>query len=446
MSRRALMKQNGGVKLDIDFTAQLAKKLSMAIQIETTAEKGFSQKAFLQFHDYLKRGFPLVHKYLTCTVILDASLVFHWKGIKSDAPLVLLAHMDVAPAEEPQLWTHPPFEGFVDDKYIWGRGAIDDKHQIIFQLEAVERLLETGFCPQQDIYLCYGHNEETMECPSGAQEIVKYLKQNNVRAGLVLDEGGGVFEGTIFESSGYYSFVSLCEKGYADILLTAVSKGGHSSSPCGKSALNRVAAAACGAEDMPARMKVTETVRQLFRVHSPSAGESEIIRQLRKTGVGRAMLRSTVAFTMAKGSAAPNILPQQATAILNCRLLPGDTVENMLGRIQKIAAPYEVSASLLKGCEPSAISRWDSSAAMFVRGIISEVFPDAAPCPNMMLGGSDARYYSGTSENILRFVPVRLTSKEKSCMHGINERIPLSALETGVEFYQKLMRRYSLHV
>lgn len=439
-----MIRQNGrGVKLDIDFTAQLAKKLSMAIQIETTAEKGFSQKKFLQFRDYLKRNFPLVHKYLTCTVILDASLVYHWKGIKSDAPLVLLAHMDVVPAEEPQLWTHPPFEGFVDDKYIWGRGAIDDKHQIIFQLEAVEQLLKTGFCPQQDIYLCYGHNEETMANPSGAQEIVKHLEQKNVSAGLVLDEGGGVFEGTIFESTGYYSFVSLCEKGYADILLTAVSKGGHSSSPCGKSALNRVAAAACCAEDMPARTKVTEIVRQLFRVHSPVADESEIIRQLQKTSGGMALLGSTVAFTMAKGSAAPNILPQQATAVLNCRLMPGDTVENTLGRIQEITAPYRVSASILKGCEPSAVSRWDSSAAILVREIISGVFPDAPPCPNMMLGGSDAKYYSGISENILRFVPVRLTPEEKSCMHGINERIPLSALETGVEFYQTLMCRYS---
>ncbi len=416
----------------------------MAIQIETTAEKGFLQKKFFQFRDYLKRAFPLVHKYLTCTVILDASLVFHWKGEKSDAPMVLLAHMDVVPAEEPQLWMHPPFEGFVDDEYIWGRGAIDDKHQIIFQLEAVERLLKTGFCPQQDIYLCYGHNEETMEKPSGAQEIVKYLKQKNICAGLVLDEGGGVFEGTIFESSDYYSFVSLCEKGYADILLTAVSKGGHSSSPCGKSALNRVTAAACRAEDMLARTKVTEIVKQLFRGHSSLADESEIIRQLQKTSDGRAMLRSTVAFTMAKGSAAPNILPQQATAVLNCRLLHGDTAGNLLGRIQKLTAPYGVTASILKSNEPSEISRWDSSAALLVREIISGVFPDAAPCPSMMLGGSDAKYYSEISENILRFVPIRLTPEEKSCMHGINEKIPLSALEPGVIFYQELMRRYSL--
>ncbi len=445
MQRFSLNRMVGG-KLDTDLTAQLAKKLSMAIQIETTAEKGFSEKKFLQFRNYLKRGFPLVHKYLTYTVISEASLVFHWKGKKNDAPLVLLAHMDVVPAEEPQLWTHPPFEGFIDDKYIWGRGAIDDKHQIMFQLEAVERLLKTGFCPQQDIYLCYGHNEETMADPSGAKEIVKYLKQRSIHAGLVMDEGGGVFEGTIFESPGYYSFVSLCEKGYADILLTAVSKGGHSSSPCGKSALNRVASAACCAEDIPAQVKVTEIVRQLFRIHSPLADESEIIRQLQKTSVGRAMLQSTVAFTMAKGSAAPNILSQQATAVLNCRLLPGDTVGSMLVRIQEIAAPFGVSASILKGHEPSDVSQWDSSAAMLVRKIISGVFPDAAPCPNMMLGGSDAKYYSEISRNILRFVPVRLTPEEKSCMHGINERLPLSALETGVVFYQELIRRYSLYV
>lgn len=428
--------------MDNDRTVQLAEKLSKAIRIETTAEKGFSQKKFLEFRKYLKECFPLVHQYLTCTVILDASLVFFWKGKKDNAPLLLLAHMDVVPADEPQIWKHSPFEGFFDDRYVWGRGAIDDKHQIIFQLEAVERLLKTGFCPEQDIYLCYGHNEETMGDPSGAQEIVKYLEQKNVCAGLVLDEGGGVFEGTIFESSSYYSFVSLCEKGYADILLEAVSKGGHSSSPCGKSALNLVTSVACCAEDMPAQVKVIKIVKQLFNTHFPSADESDIIRQLQKTGDGRAMLQSTVAFTMAKGSAAPNILPRRAAAVLNCRLLPGDTVENMLVRIQDIASPYGVTASVLKGYEPSDVSEWDSSAAILVRGIIQELFPDAVPCPNMMLGGSDAKYYTRLSKNILRFVPVSLTREEKSCMHGINERIPISALNTGVVFYQELIKRY----
>lgn len=440
-----MIKENGDrFKMGTEITSQLAEKLSKAIRVETTVEKGFSQKKFLQFRDCLKRCFPLAWESLSHRVVLDASLVFCWEGRKKDAPLVLLAHMDVVPAEEPQLWAHPPFGGVVDGKYVWGRGALDDKHQIVFQLEAVERLLKTGFCPQQDIYLCYGHNEETMGDPSGAQEIAKYLKQKNVNAGLVLDEGGGVFEGTIFESSDDYSFISLCEKGYLDILLTAVSKGGHSSTPCGKSALNRVTAAACRAEEMVARTQVTEVVKQLFEMRFPKAGEPEIIRRLQKTSEGRAMLQSTAAFTMARGSTAPNVLPQQAEAVLNCRLLHGDSVEGMLGRIKEIAALYGVSASVLRGFEPTGVSRWDSSAAMLVREIVSEVFPDAPPCPNMMLGGSDAKFYKEISGSILHFTPVRLTPEEKSCIHGINERIPLFALGSGVKFYMELIRRYSL--
>lgn len=427
---------------DRTLTAKLADKLSAVIKIETTAEKGIKGKKFEEFRDCLFKLFPYVYKHLACTVIAGASLIFHWKGKRSDAPLVLLAHMDVVPAEETQLWTHPPFEGYIDEKYVWGRGAIDDKHQIIFQLGAVEELLKTGFCPHQDIYLCYGHNEETMENPSGALETVNYFKEKKVVPGLVLDEGGGVFEDTILKNNRYYSFISLCEKGYADVLLTAEGNGGHSSIPYGKSALNYVTTAACLAEDMPAENIVNDTVRLMVSILCHEADDAGIIRMLERSPGGRALIQSTVAFTMAKGSPAPNILPQKAEAILNCRLIHGDTVKNMLERIQKIAEPYGVTAEIIEGYDPSDISGWSSTSAVLVREIASEVFPDAIPCPNLMTGGSDAKYYSAIAKNILRFVPVKLTPEEKGCMHGVNERIPIDALIKGVEFYEKLITRY----
>ena len=132
--------------------------LSRMVRYETVSVPGDSQREkFLGFHRLLEKEFPLVHSRLEKTE-LDGSLIFYWKGKRSDRPLVLMGHQDVVPAEGE--WAHAPFSGDISDRKVWGRGSADTKCSVMSFFQAVEELLEEGFVPEEDVYLTSSSTEE----------------------------------------------------------------------------------------------------------------------------------------------------------------------------------------------------------------------------------------------------------------------------------------------
>ena len=145
---------------------QPAKRLAGAIRYKTVSYQDASKRdgtEFLRFHQYLEQAFPRVHSTLTREVVNDYSLLYTWKGSsKALKPIVLMAHMDVVPAEDGKEgnWAYPPFEGRIADGYIWGRGSMDVKLALTAALEAVEMLIEQEFQPRRTVYMAFGHDEE----------------------------------------------------------------------------------------------------------------------------------------------------------------------------------------------------------------------------------------------------------------------------------------------
>ena len=142
-----------------------ADRLAEAVRFRTVSHQDrtqFDRAEFIGLRAFLERAFPRVHQVLGREVINDFSLLYTWPGREPGRAIVLLAHLDVVPVEEgtEPAWSHPPFSGAIDDRYVWGRGTLDDKASALAVLEAIELLLADGLEPAQTVYLAFGHDEE----------------------------------------------------------------------------------------------------------------------------------------------------------------------------------------------------------------------------------------------------------------------------------------------
>ncbi|HWU86130.1 MAG TPA: M20/M25/M40 family metallo-hydrolase, partial [Kofleriaceae bacterium] len=225
----------------------LATHLAGALRFATVSGSGgpVDPRAFLDLQGYLQDTFPRVHQQLRREVIGSYSLLYTWAGEDPALPaIVLLAHLDVVPAEvtAATAWTHPPFAGAIADGFVWGRGALDDKIAAISVLEAAEHLLTSGWKPRRTIILAFGHDEE-VGGRQGAAKMAAVLEGRGVRAEMILDEGLAVTQGILEGIDRPVALVGVAEKGFADVVMTAQTTGGHSSMPPATTAVGVLARA-----------------------------------------------------------------------------------------------------------------------------------------------------------------------------------------------------------
>lgn len=213
-------------------------RLSKAVQIPTESFDDMGKigedkrwEIMSSFADYLEKVFPRIHSKLSLEKVNTHGLVYTWKG-SDDAlkPTLLMAHQDVVPvpAATVDAWTHPPYSGFYDGKYVWGRGASDCKNQLIATMETLELLLEAQYKPRRTIILAFGFDEE-ISGTQGAGHLAPYLHKQYGNDGIatIVDEGA-TFEtvwGTTMAKPG------VAEKGYTDVTINVRMPGGHSSIP-----------------------------------------------------------------------------------------------------------------------------------------------------------------------------------------------------------------------
>ncbi len=173
-------------------------KLQTLVRIPTVSDRNptrIDTVAFDLFLETLVEFFPLLHEHLELTRIHTHALLFHWRGLAADRPVVLMAHLDVVPVDESAPWQHDAFGAqIIDDPaegpQIWGRGTLDDKGCLVGICESVERLLARGFTPSQDLWLSFGCDEEVSG--EAASLAVAELDKRDVRPWFVLDEGGAI--------------------------------------------------------------------------------------------------------------------------------------------------------------------------------------------------------------------------------------------------------------
>ena len=444
---------------EITVPAGAAGRLSGAIRIPTiSAEDGaaFDGELFRTFHAYLEKAFPLVHSRLRREIVGTHSLLYTWNGIDPSAdPILLIGHMDVVPIElgTENKWTHDPFGGRIVDGFIWGRGAIDNKSAVVGTLEAVEMLLSEGFRPSRTVLLAYGHDEETGGV-GGAREIAALLKRRGVKPGLVLDEGGVIGDGLLAGIRAPVALVGIGEKGFVTIELTASTAGGHSSLPPAQSVVGILSAAVAKLEQNPMPARLDGPTRQMFDQVGPEFPILQravfanlwltrplLIRKLQETPATNAMVRTTTAPTIFQAGTKDNVLPSRARAVINFRILPGDSIRTVIEHVTSVVDDdrIEIKVGGRFSAEPSRVSRIDSDAFRTLERTIRGIVSDAVVAPYLVVVVTDARHYADLSENIYRFLPLRLDSDDLYRMHGIDERVGIRDYETAIRTYRQLV-------
>lgn len=435
--------------------ARAQNHLSRAVSFPTVSHYNLADmdlEVFTAFENFLQEAYPLVHQHLDKTRVNGHGLVFHWPSPleAKGKPYLLAAHYDVVPASE-EGWPYPPFSGQEAEGKIWGRGTLDDKSSLIAILESVESLLASGFSPPRDVYLAFGFDEECNGY-QGAKQIAQYFQEQGLKFACVLDEGGVVTEGSTVGIDRPVAVIGLAEKGNSSFRFRFTGEEGHSAAPPAHTALGKMAAFIKEVEDHPQAYRLTPLVSQMLRTLAPempglaafAASHPQVFAPLLKKVLAKnpqtqAMMRTTVAFTMADCGQAPNVLPLEASCVANVRILQGDSVEQISAWFKSLG--HEFTMEVLAGENPTQAASTDSQAYQSLTSAIRQVFPEALPLPYLMTGGTDCRHYQQVSEASYRFMPAYLTNADLKLMHSRGEHISLANFEKMLTFYETFLRQ-----
>lgn len=438
-----------------------AERLAAALRCATVSREesqacpggpnGATGAEFERLAAHLERSFPRVHAELGLE-LFGYSRLYTWQGADpTRTAAILLAHQDVVPADDPDTWTHPPFAGVVDEEFIWGRGAIDDKSRVLAILEAVESALADGLRPRHTVHLAFGHDEEVFG-NDGAVRMAARLRELGVRADLLLDEGGVVTEGLLDDVTVPVATIMLGEKGYATVRLSVSETGGHSSMPGRQTAVGRLARAVGRIQDRPMPLRVTPVVTEMLarlRPHLPAtkrrllgfAGVAGpvITRIMAATPQTEALVRTTTAPTVIRGGAEANVLPQQAEALINFRILPGDTVASVLAHCRRTVRDERVRMELVgMSSEPSPVTGPGPQFDLIAR-LARQVVPEAVVTTGLVPGATDSRHYDDLAATRCNFAPIRLTAADLERIHGNDERLSRVNYARLIDFNRRLV-------
>lgn len=442
------------------------RRLATALSIPTvtTSEPPqYRPESFAALRRHLRESFPLAHTRLSTETVGQHSLLFTWKGSDPQRkPILLMAHQDVVPIDPgtETRWTHPPFGGVVKDGFVWGRGSLDVKNGVVAILEATEALLSEGFAPKRTIYLAFGHDEE-IGGSEGASQIAQTLQKRGVRLQFTLDEGGIIVSGAVPSVTNPVALVGVAEKGYLSLKLVAEHPGGHSSMPPPQTAVGILSQAINRLEQssFPARL---EQSRTFFSVVGPQMTfgyrlvfanydlfAPVIVKILSSKPSTNATIRTTIAATMFHAGAKDNVLPARAEAVVNFRVMPGDTLESIQAYVQRTIddprvrlAPYQEGDNAQTGMPASTVSASDGpDFAVLKRSILQATQdPTMVVAPFLFVGFTDARYFAKISENVYRFQPIRLNNADLARIHGTDERLATESYLEAIRFYYTLIR------
>jgi len=402
----------------------VVEHFQQAIQIATISKDypaPITPEPFLAFHQHLINSFPAVHAVAERTIVNDYSLVYRFEGTQKDLkPVLFMGHMDVVPVDGATLekWTHAPFAGTIAEGQIWGRGAIDDKSTVMALMEAMELTLQQGKPPKRTLYFAFGHDEE-IGGSQGAKKIAEYFGQQGLSFEFVLDEGGVILEDMIQSVEQPVALIGIAEKGFMNIRLIAERPGGHSSAPPENTGPGILAQAIVKLEDnkFPSTLQYTNIMFDEIGSFADFTSRFAMANQwLTSALVTRAMLsakntaaglRTTTAVTMLEGSSKSNILPTKATAVVNLRILPGETWETVLTRVKNIIDDPRISYEVFMNNNPSSVSSTESMGYQWIEQTIREFSGDALVAPYLVLGGRDSKYFYPLTDSVFQvFLPV----------------------------------------
>ncbi len=367
--------------------------------------------------------------------------------------LLLLGHTDVVGVER-EKWTVDPFGGTVKDGYLWGRGALDMKGMVIANLAVMVALKRQGVQLDRDVIFLAEGDEE-----AGGEQGIEFAVRNHwvkIAAGFAINEGGRV---ALRDGKPLYVGVQTAEKVPVNVEVIATGASGHASVPRSDNPVGHLATAIAKifAHETPAK---PNTVTRRFFEGLAKVEESEIAKWMRALEtperlqqaarrlseadpVWGSMLRNSIAPTILRGGIRNNVVPSSASATLNIRLLPGESIQALVEDLRKVVndpqVRFEVGQETRQHAPPSAL---DSELYAAVEQASAKVFPGAPVVPLMSTWATDSAQLRLRNVQAYGLIPFPLTAEEERRMHADDERIPLAAFQKGIEFLYAIVERF----
>ncbi|XP_041578486.1 N-fatty-acyl-amino acid synthase/hydrolase PM20D1 isoform X2 [Vulpes lagopus] len=403
----------------------MKEALKGAIQIPTVSfsPDNINTTAQAEFGEFIRTVFPTIFKtrFIQHEVIGEYSHLFTVQGSDpSLQPYMLMAHSDVVPAPD-EGWEVPPFSGLEHDGFIHGRGTLDNKNSLMVS----------------------GQN--------GAQKISALLQARGVKLAFIVDEGNFILDGFIPYLKKPFAMIAVSEKGAIDLKLQVNMTPGHSSAPPKETSIGILAAAISRLEQTPlpnmfGSGPLKTTLQELANEFPFPANivlrnlwlfGPLVSRLMERNYITSALVRTTMALTMFNAGVKMNVIPPMAQAIINLRIHPAQTVQEVLELVKNIVADDRVQFHVLTAFDPLPVSPSDHQALGYqlLRQTIQSIFPEVnTVAPGICIGNTDSRHYTNLTTSIYRFNPVYLHPQDFRSIHGINEKISVQAYETQVKF------------
>jgi len=343
----------------------------------------------------------------------------------ANAPLMLASHTDVVPAE-PQRWTRGPFSAALAEGCVWGRGAVDMKSKCAMDLGLAVALRRAGIAGDRDVIVVATADEE-----SGSQFGAQFLVEQHpelVRAGFVLNEVGGF---TMYLGGRRFYPIQVAEKGFVTVRMTVTAAPGHGSIPRPVTAITRMAELITRIANAQMRVRMTPPLR---RVLAAVGLTRETV-----TPLFRPMLSNTVTPTIVNAGYKDNVIPGEASAILDGRTLPGEDVTSFIAELRAIVGP-EPALEVLKSAPP-AESSIDTPLYRLIAERVEAADPGATVIPWMLPGATDSKFYTRLGAVCYGFSPVKLAPMTPfgSLYHGNDERLPIDGFYWGLRLYTEVV-------
>jgi acetylornithine deacetylase/succinyl-diaminopimelate desuccinylase-like protein len=445
-SEAALVRKAPSPKpIDYDkLTQEATNLLAQYIRIDTTNPPGNELAAAKLLREkFLNDGIPAtVWEPQPGRGIVVARL--HGGGRHTKA-VVLLSHMDVVPAN-PKEWQMPPFAGQIKDGEIWGRGALDDKGPGVIELMAMLAIRRSGILLDRDL-LFIATGDEEQGGKNGAGWLIEHQPGVFADAGYLLNEGGGIL---VRPNGRRFYAVSVTEKTPLWLQLTASGQGGHAAVPPNETSVTRLVHALDRLIDYHPPIRLIDPVRDYYHAMAELDGGPSELLDLRKAlrddpeftkkflAVPRqsALVHDTLSPTVLSAGQKTNIIPTTAEAELDCRLLPGDDPQAVVGRLRKVIDDDSIKVGVLLNFP--AVSSPQKSRLMTAIDTLAEN-DDARVVPTMISGFTDSHYFRQKGLIAYGFIPVEITPAEERGVHGVNERIPVKQLSAGLRRMVQLL-------
>ncbi|CAJ2507502.1 Uu.00g086880.m01.CDS01 [Anthostomella pinea] len=437
---------------------------------------------------YLETTFPLLHDTLELEKVNTHGLLYTWQGSdESLSPTVLMAHQDVVPVAEATIgqWTHPPFSGFYDGQYVWGRGASDCKNILIGIMEAVELLIGAGFEPKRTLILSFGFDEESKGL-EGAGHLAPVLvdRYGKDGAAILVDEGMGT--SSVWGS--HFALPGVAEKGYIDAEIIIRMPGGHSSIPPAHNAIGvmselitmieanpyephfhpenpYLSQLQCGAEHSPDFPSSLKKLLPSWKEEG-STTKDKLAQEAAKAGDDiKYLFTTSVAPDVISGGVKSNALPERVRVLVNHRVNVGDRPSGVEAKLKSlaevVAEKYNLTVQAFND-EPETprsiklnVERDVLESAPVTPTSVDGVTPYAVLsgtsraiygeklliAPGMSTGNTDTRYYWDLTKHIFRYDPGWDPEDEGlGGIHTVDEKVSVLAHISGVQWYSMFIR------